>query len=59
MKINKRGGDSQRNGKVEDRDKRWETNRDAREEGRREDKKEKDGRGEERRTEQGGKFSSL
>lgn len=58
MKINKRGGDSQRNEKAEDRDKRWETNREAREEGRREDKKEKDGRGEER-TEQGGKFSSL
>lgn len=59
MKINKRRGDSQRNGKVEDRDKKWETNREAREEGRREDKKEKDGRGKERRTEQGGKFSSL
>lgn len=59
MKINKRGGDSQRNEKAEDRDKQWETNRDAREEGRREDKKEKDGRGKERRTEQGGKFSSL
>lgn len=59
MKINKRGGDSQRNGKVGDRDKMWETNRKARQEGRRGKKKGKDGRGEERRTQQEGKFSSL